>query len=59
MCIRKKTIRQKIYIHRIKRLVYSVMQSDGNSFCGYIVLDSYNKASRDEDNIINDDFHFL
>ena len=32
---------------------YSVMQSDGNSFCGDVVLDSFNKASRDEVNILN------
>ena len=32
---------------------YSVMQSDGNSFCGDVVLDSFNKASRDEDNILD------
>jgi len=30
--------------------VYSVMQSDGNSFCGDFVLDSFNKTSRDEEN---------
>ena len=29
------------------------MQSDGNSFCGDIVLDSFNKASKDEDNIVD------
>ena len=29
------------------------MQSDGNSFCGDIVLDSFNKAYRDEDNILD------
>ena len=28
---------------------YSVMQSDGNSFCGDVVSDSFDKASRDED----------
>ena len=28
---------------------YSVMQSDGNSFGGDVVLDNFNKASRDED----------
>ena len=33
-------------------LTYSVMQSDGNSFCGDVVLDSFNKTSRDEDNNI-------
>ena len=29
------------------------MQSDGNSFCGDVVLDSFNNASRDEDNILD------
>ena len=28
------------------------MQSDENSFCGYVVLDSFNKAFWDEDNIL-------
>ena len=28
------------------------MQSDGNSFGGDVVFDTYNKASRDEDNIL-------
>ena len=32
---------------------YGVMQSDGNSFCVYVVLVRSNKASRDEDNILN------
>ena len=26
------------------------MPSDGNRFCEYVVMDSFNKASRDEDN---------
>ena len=30
---------------------YSVMQSDWNTFCGDVVLDSVNKVSGDEDNI--------
>ena len=30
---------------------YSVMQSDGNSFGGDVVLDSFNKKFRDGDNI--------
>ena len=30
--------------------MYSVMQSDENSFCGDVVFDSFNKASRDKDN---------
>ena len=29
------------------------MQSDGNSFCGDVVSNSFNKASRDEDNILD------
>ena len=32
-------------------LMYSVMQCDGNSFCGDVVSDSVNKTSLDEDNI--------
>ena len=36
---------------RIK--AYSVMQSDGNSFGGDVVLDSFNKTFRDEDNILD------
>ena len=33
------------------RKIYSVMQSDGNSFYEDVVLDSFNNVSRDEDNI--------
>ena len=33
-------------------MMYSVMQSDGNSFCGDVVSDSFNKTSWDEDNIL-------
>ena len=29
------------------------MQSDGNSFAGDVVLESFNKASQDEDNILD------
>ena len=32
---------------------YSVMQSDGNSFGGDVVLNSFNKASWDEENILD------
>ena len=32
---------------------YSVMQSDENIFSGDVVLDSFHKASRDEDNIVD------
>ena len=33
--------------------LYSVMQSDVNGFQGDVVLDSFNIASRDEDNVFN------
>ena len=29
------------------------MQSDGNRFCRHVVLDSFNKVSWDEDNILD------
>ena len=32
---------------------YSVMQADGNIFCRDVFLESFNKASRDEDNILD------
>ena len=32
---------------------YSVMQSDGNSFCRDVVLNSFGKASRDEESILD------
>ena len=34
-------------------LLYSVMQSEGNSFCWDGVLDSFNKGSRDENNSLD------
>ena len=44
-----------IYIWASQTLsnVYSVMQSDGNSFGGDVVWDTFNKISRDEDSILN------
>ena len=33
--------------------MYSVMQSDRKSFCGDVVSDNFNKASRDDDNILD------
>ena len=33
-------------------VVYSVMQSDGNSFCGDVVWDGFNMSYRDEDSIL-------
>ena len=32
---------------------YSVMKSVGNRFCGDVVLESFNKASRDKENILD------
>ena len=37
----------------MNKLVFSFMQSDGNSFCGDVALDSFKKASWDEDNILD------
>ena len=34
-------------------MFYSVMQSDGNSFGGDVVSDSFNKTLRDEENILD------
>ena len=33
--------------------MYNVMQSDENSFCGDVVLNSFIKAYRDEHNILD------
>ena len=33
--------------------LHSVMQSDGNSFGGNVVLDSFNKVCRDRDSILD------
>ena len=33
----------------LKSVQYSVMQSCGNSYCGYVVLDSFNMVNTDED----------
>ena len=30
-----------------------ILQSDGKSFCGDVVLDGFNKAFRDEDTILD------
>ena len=32
---------------------YSVMQSDGNSFCGNVDSDNFKKTSRDVDNVLD------
>ena len=37
-------------------VVYSLMQSDGNSFYEVVISDSFNKTSRDKDNILNQIF---
>ena len=36
--------------------VYSVMQSDGNGFCGDVVLDGFNMYYRDEDSILEQSY---
>ena len=38
--------------HGSESNIYSVMQSEGNSLCWDVVLDSSNKAYRDDDNIL-------
>ena len=35
----------------LKLILYSVMQSDGNSFCEDVVLDSFNMVYSGEDSI--------
>ena len=35
----------------VDELTYSVMQSDGNNFCGDLVSDGFNMSYRDEDSI--------
>ena len=37
-------------------VVYSVMQSDGNSFCGDVVWDGFNMSYRDEDSILEQQY---
>ena len=37
----------------IDEQVYSVMQSDGNSFCGDVIFDSFNKECRVEASILD------
>ena len=52
----KTTSPQKLFImiawHCSIPTRYSVTQSFANSFWGYVVLDSFNNVSRDEDNIL-------
>ena len=38
---------------RIYIVQYSVTQSYANSFLGYVVLNTFNNVSRDEDNILD------
>ena len=37
----------------VEQLCYTVLQSDGHSFCVYVVLDSFNMSYRDEDSILD------
>ena len=41
------------YVIPFRQDMYSVMQSDRNSFCGDVVLGSFNQTSWDEDNILD------
>ena len=38
---------------QVLHMIYSVTQSYANSFWGYVVLDTFNNESRDEDNILD------
>ena len=38
---------------KLTSIVYSVMQLDGNTFCGDVVLDSYNMAHGHEDSVLD------
>ena len=40
-------------VRPIQRTAYSVTQSYANSFLGYVVLDTFNNVSRDDDNILD------
>ena len=44
------------YTSSIIYYYYSVIQSDGNSFCGNVGPAGFNKTSRDEDNILDQKF---
>ena len=43
----------KISAFGLCNCTYSVMQSDGNSFCGDVVLDSFDMEYRDKDSILD------
>ena len=47
----KMKISQKIPLSLGILNIYSVTQSFANSFLGYVVLDTFNSVSRDEDNM--------
>ena len=51
-CIVECTLLKCVYQHTILN-VYSVMQSDGNSFYGNVVSNRFDKAYWDEDNILD------
>ena len=44
---------KSISVRKLNKNIYSVMQSDKNSFYGDVVLKSFRKASRDKDSILN------
>ena len=43
--------KQKYLVYFLECCMYSVIQSEWKRFYGDVVLDNFNKASRDEDNI--------
>ena len=55
LCMSCSIIISSRYVHKNARFgvgKYSVMQSDGNSFGGDVVSDSFNKTFWDENNIL-------
>ena len=40
----------------LRDLTYNVMQSDGNRFCGDVVLDSFNMAYGHEDSVLDKNY---
>ena len=43
-------------VYQPKHFIYSVMHPNRNSFCGDVVLDSFNMASRDENRMLDQTF---
>ena len=50
-------IEELLLLTRVKyHLIYSVMQSDWNSFCGDVISDIFNRAYMDEDIVLDKKF---